>query len=270
MEQQKESQPQQEAKLTPKFPSESIKLPSEGKFYPPGHPLESGEIELYYPSARSEDILTSKNLITKGVVIDRFIESLIVDTNIDLNDVLLGDKNAIIVAARILAYGKDYQVKIECPSCSFIDQNINVDISEIEAKQIDFSLISAGTREFDVALPASKKTVRLRLLTHQDEKAIDSEIKQMKKLTKSQNDSEITTRLRYAIVALDGNPDRSIIKKFVDNMLSIDSLELRKGLLKVTPDVDMKFQFECKECSYSERMALPLGVSFFWPSGFGN
>ena len=61
-----------------KFPTEVIDLPSEGKLYPEGHPCLNGKIEIKYMTAKEEDILTSQNLIKKGVVIDRLLNSLII------------------------------------------------------------------------------------------------------------------------------------------------------------------------------------------------
>ena len=262
MEQQQQVPQQQQF---PKFPTEVIALPSEGRFYAEGSPLSSGNIELYYPTAKSEDILTSRNLITKGIVVDKFLESLIVDKRINMDELLTGDKNTIIIASRILAYGKDYSATVECPSCNQ-KQDIVIDLSALGTKEIDNSNIAPGTTAFNFVLPHAKSSVQFKLLTQGDEKAIDAEVKSMKKLTKSQGDSDVSLRLRYAIVSIDDNSDRVFIKKFVDNMLSLDSLALRNEIRRVNPDVDMMFPFECEACSYNERMTLPLGVSFFWPA----
>ena len=87
-----------------KYPTETIDLPSGGKLYPQDSPLSSGKIEIKYMTAKEEDILTSANLIKKGVVIDRLLDSIIVTEGVGIDDLILGDKNAIMVAARILAY----------------------------------------------------------------------------------------------------------------------------------------------------------------------
>ena len=247
------------------YPSEVIDLPSEGKLYPQDNPLSSGKIQLKYPTAREEDILTSKNLIQKGVVIDTFIESLVVNSAINLDSMLLGDKNAIVVAARILAYGKDYPVQVECPKCG-IKNELTVDISEMGTKEINLGEIQSGVNQFEIQLPMSKATVKFKLLNQGDEKDIDAEIRNMKKLMKGK-DAEITTRLRHAILSVNGDSDRGKIKQFVDTLLSIDSLALRRRIAELTPDMDMNFDFVCEECSHTERMAIPLTVQFFWPSG---
>jgi hypothetical protein len=253
--------------IKPTFPSEVIDLPSKGKLYDIENPLSSGKIELKYPTAREEDILTSKNLIQRGIVIDTFIKALIVNKQINTDSLLLGDKNAILIASRILAYGKDYPVEITCPKCSEKVEFV-IDLAEINTKELDYlDGRSVGFNEFECTLPASKAKVVFKVLTQGDENSIESELKSMKKLSGSKVDSEITTRMRYAIISTNGDDDRKTVKSFIENVLSVDSLAFRKEMSKISPDIDMKFEFECSSCGHSERMGIPLGVNFFWPSG---
>lgn len=250
-----------------KFPSEIIDLPSEGYFYPLDNPLSSGKIEIKYMTAREEDILTSKNLIQKGVVIDTLLKSLIV-SKINYNDLLIGDKNAVLIASRILAYGKDYEVQITCPHCSEKFQ-YNVDLSTFENKNIDTSGFEKGSRLFSYQLPHSKIILELRLATHSDEQSIESEIKSLKKISnKTGIDNEITTRLRTLIVSVNGDGSRESVNKFVNNdLLSKDSFELRKFLRNSTPDIDMSVDAECSSCGQTSNLQVPLTVDFFWPTG---
>nr|BAR35378.1 hypothetical protein [uncultured Mediterranean phage uvMED] len=249
------------------YPSEVVDLPSRGWFYDPTSPLASGKIDIKYMTAREEDILTSQNLIKKGVVLDKLLEALIVTPNVKLNDILVGDKNAIFIAARILAYGKDYKVKFKDPSNNE-DVEDTIDLSKIEPKEFDFDAYEKGSNIFSFELPFSKKTVHWTLLTHQDEQNIDTELKALKKFTKNKNEtSEVTTRLKYVIKAIDGNEDRSKIKSFVDReLLARDSLAFREHIKENTPDLDMTFNFESEDTGYEERMTIPLGVDFFYPS----
>ena len=255
---------------TPKkfeFPSEVVDLPSQGYFYDPTSPLASGKIDIKYMTAREEDILTSQNLIKKGVVRDKLLEALIVNPGVQLNDILVGDKNAIFVAARILAYGKDYKVKFKDPSNNE-DVEDTIDLAKIEPKEYEFEAHERGSNMFSFELPYSKKNIHWSLLTHRDEQNIDAELKSMKKFSKNKHETtEVTTRLKYVIKALDGAEDRAKIKQFVDrDLLARDSLAFREFIKENTPDLDMTFNFESEDTGYTERMTIPLGVDFFYPS----
>ncbi len=247
------------------FPTEVISLPSEGKLYPKENPLSSGQITIKHMTAKEEDILSSQNLIKKGIVLDKLIESFIVDKDVKLDDLLLGDKNAIFVATRRFAYGDSYgPLQIKCPSCRE-NNECTFNLGELSYKQIDFSKYEPNVNKFDVQLPYCKKTVTCKLLTSGDEKQIENEIKVLQKI-KTGNTAEVTTRLRYTIVAIDGNSNKQDIQKFVENELtSRDSLELRKQVKERTPDIDLNFNFKCEQCNHEERLGVPLTVQFFWP-----
>lgn len=249
-----------------KFPSEIIELPSQGYFYPEDNPLSSGKVEIKYMTAKEEDILTSKNLIQKGVVLDVLLKSLIVSP-IKYEDLLNGDKNAILIASRILAYGKDYEVSIECPHCKEKSSE-TFDLTEIPNKEIDTTIFKKNSMIYTYQLPYSKKVLELKLFTHADERLIENELKSYKKISnKNGVDPEVTTRLRYMIVSIDGNSDKKVINDFVNTeLLSKDSFELRQFSKKILPDVDMKINFECSACGKSSEMQLPLDINFFWPS----
>lgn len=246
------------------FPTEYIDLPSQGHFYPSSSPLSSGRIQLKYMTAKEEDILTSQNLIKKGVVLDEMLRALIVSPGVKLEDIFILDKNAVFVAARRLAYGDKYPVKITCPKCE-AENSVEIDLSEIKTKEFDFSKYKKGENSFEFELPVSKKTVAYKILTHKDEADIDAELKALAKISKTTS-PEMTTRLKYMVVSVNGDTDRGIIKKFVDNLPAKDSVLLRKYIRENTPELDMTFNFKCSECGHEERMALPLGVDFFWPS----
>lgn len=255
-------QPQKE-----KFAGEVIDLPSEGFFYPQESPLASGRIEIKYMTAKEEDILSSQNLIKKGIVLDELLKALILTEGVKLDDLLLTDKNAVFVAARRLAYGDNYKAtKITCPSCGQ-DSEMDINLSEIKTKPFDFSKYQRGVNVFEFVLPASKKTITYKLLTNGNNKDIETEIQKVEKIFKTGTAlPEITTRLKYMILSVDGNTDVGAIRKFVDGMLSRDSMALRKHIRENTPELDMTVEFKCPHCGHTERIALPLGVDFFWPS----
>jgi len=250
---------------TPDTPTEVIDLPSQGYFYPEGHPLTSGKIEMRYMTAREEDILTSQNLIRQGVVIDKLLQALIVD-KFNYNELLIADKNALMIAARVLGYGKDYEVEVACPACGEKSKHV-ADLTQFESKDIDFSRFTKGQNTFTFTLPASKKVLTLKFLTHADEKAVEEELKGLKKLNALTGvDSELTTRLKKTVVAIDGEEDRMTISNAVKGMLAVDSLALRKFLKEITPEIDTTFSFVCPHCGHeNEKIQVPIDVSFFWP-----
>lgn len=249
------------------FPTEMVPLPSKGLLYPEDHPLANGMVEMKYMTAREEDILTSQNLIKQGVVLDKLFESLIV-TPFNYGDLFVGDKNAIMVAARVLGYGKDYTVEIDDPFSPGNKQKLTIDLTQIEHKEVDYSPFENRASEFDYALPLSNRTVTFRLLTHDIEKQIKNELKTMNKtLVKTGIDKELTTRLKYVIVAVDGERGRATVDNFVDNELfAADSRALRQFIKEFSPDLDMTFTFVSDTTGEVKEMDIPLEVSFFWPN----
>ena len=261
------SQFKQEEVKKSNFPTEVIPLPSKGLLYPVDHPLADGFIEMKYMTAREEDILTSQNLIKQGVVLDKLFESLIV-TPVNYNDIYAGDKNAIMVAARILGYGNNYEVEIDDPFSPGERQNLTLDLSQIEHKEVDYSLFENRVNEFDYELPNSKRVVTFRLMTHKMEKEIQDELKANNKtFAKTGIDKELTTRLKHIIIAVDGERGRVAINNFVDNELfALDSRALRKYMREISPDLDMTFTFTSNATGETKEMDIPMDVSFFWPN----
>jgi hypothetical protein len=248
------------------FPTEIVPLPSRGLIYPEDHPLASGVIEMKYMTAKEEDILTSQNLIKQGVVLDKLFESLIV-TPIKYDDLYVGDKNAIMVAARVLGYGKDYVVEIDDLFSPGTKQKVTIDLTQIEHKEVDYSLLEQRKNEFDFELPQSKRVVTFRLMTHGLDKDIQAEVKSMtKQITRSGIDRELTTRLKNVITAVDGERGRATINNFVDNELfAMDSRALRAHIKEISPDVDMTFTFISDATGEAKEIDIPMDVSFFWP-----
>ena len=249
-----------------KMPTEVVELPSKGLLYPKSSPLSSGTVEMKYMTAKEEDILTNQSYIQKGIVLDKLLQSLIV-SNIDYNELIIGDKNAIMIAARVLGYGKEYAVEVQDP---FSDnkQKVVIDLTTIEPKEYDYDSITSGQNEFTFVLPTSKRTITFRLLTHGLEKKIKDDLKGYAKITKSTGiDKELTTRLKNLITSVDGKSETGTINTFVDNeLLAIDSRALRDEIKRVTPDLDMTFVFTSETTGETKVMDMPMDVSFFWPN----
>jgi len=242
-----------------KFPSEMVDLPSKGTMYPKDSPISSGQVEVKYMTAKEEDILTSQNLIKKGLVIEKLLDSLILTPDINTKDLILGDKNAIMVAARILAYGPEYTVEVTDPNTGNTFEH-TFDLSACPFKEVP-SDIDYSNNEFEMTLPASKLSVTFKLLDGIDEQEISKELKALKKLGQ---EAEVTTRLKRAIKSIDGNSELSVVNNFVQNMLSRDSRALREEMARITPDIDLKQEVEL-EGGETVTLDIPMAVEFFWP-----
>ena len=244
-----------------RFPTEIIDLPSKGLIYPESSPLSSGTVELKYMSAKEEDILTNANFIEKGIVIDKLLQSMII-SKIDYSELVVGDKNAILVAARILGYGAEYAVEITDKYGKKIP--VKIDLSKLENKPLDENLFVKGKNEFDFILPQSKVTVTFKILSHKDELEMTKELQGLKKAFP--NDSfEITVRLKHTISAINGDSSAEKVRYFVDNMLLTDSRALRKYINEITPDLNMTFSYEDSKGDVVEGVSIPMNINFLWP-----
>jgi len=237
-----------------KFPTEVVELPSKGLIYPKDNPLSSGKVEMKYMTAKEEDILTNTNYITKGIVLDKLLESLII-SKINYSDLIVGDKNALLIAARVLGYGKDYEF-------SYGGETLSVDLTTLNDKNLNSKdLIEEGINEFEFSLPSSKNTIAFKLLTHGDEKSIDRELQGLKKIRKDII-PEATTRLKYMITSIDGDREKKTIREFVDTyLLARDARALREEIRRVSPDVELKYYGDDVE----EAITIPVDLTFFWP-----
>ena len=232
------------------FPTETVELPSKGLIYPEDHPLRSGKVEMKYMTAKEEDILTNQNFIEKGVVLDKLLESLTMK-KFNIKDIHPGDKNAILVASRILGYGKDYEFEYE-------GTKYTVDLSLIDNKPFNTqNLTEKGYTRY--TLPSTEQEVVIRFLTEKDEEDIEREIKNSSKV--GIQSGEVTTRLKHQIMAVGDITDRNEIRKFVENhLLARDSRSLRNYIKDASPDVDLKFSTDS-----GEEVAIPITLNFFWP-----
>ena len=238
------------------FPAEEVTLPSKGLLYPKNSPLRKGIIEMKYMTAKEEDILTNPNLIENGTVIDKLLESLIVSP-IDYNTLLTGDKDAILVAARVLGYGKDY-------TFTHRGEEVTIDLTTIKDKQLDEKLIVDGKNEFKFDLPTAKIPITFKLLTHGDEQKIQRELKGLKKLNKEVS-RDLSTRMKYIITSIDGDYESKSIRNFVDTQfLARDARELRNYIRKIQPSVDLSHEYEDQNGNIL-KIDIPVGIGFFWP-----
>lgn len=254
---------------THKFPTEIVELPSKGLLYPAESSLSSGKLEMKYMTAKEEDILTTQSYIKQGVVLDKLFRSLIVGNGegkpVNYNELLIGDKNAVMIAARVLGYGKEYTCKVTTPSGD--QQDATIDLTSFDDKPLDESLYTKGINNFEFLLPASQRKVTFKILNHKDNAAVDLELKSVKKIKDGYGSKELTTRLIHAITSLDGDDDRGKIRSFVKNeLLAIDSRALRDNMRKMGPDVDLTVEIIDQETGEPFEITLPITANFFWPS----
>jgi hypothetical protein len=240
----------------PKFPTEVVTLPSKGLLYPADSPLRSGTIEMKYMTAREEDILTNSNYIQQGIVLDKLLESLIV-SKINFKDILIGDKNAILIASRILGYGQDYEFEVN-------GRTYQVDLTTLTDKELPTDVDYTKGNEFNFTLPASGTEITFKLLSHGDELAIEQELKGLKKINPNAS-PELSTRLKYMITSINGNREQKSIRDFIDNfLLAPDARAFREYYTKVQPDIELKFTPD-DENYVGEGIAVPISLNFFWP-----
>jgi hypothetical protein len=236
-----------------KLPTETIELPSKGLLYPEESELAKGTVEIKYMTAKEEDILTNQSYIKDGTVLDKLMKSLIV-TKIDYSSLLIGDKNAIMVASRVLGYGGKYNFE-------YNGESQEVDLSLVENKELKEELFQNRTNEFSFTLPHSKNEITFKFLSQKDEQAITRELEGLKKIDKN-NSPELTTRLKYLITSVEGKREPKDIRNFVDNyLLAKDSRALREYIREIQPDVDLTFFPN----DGNDRVNIPIGLSFFWP-----
>ena len=246
-----------------KFPTEIVDLPSKGLLYPEGHPLASGKIEMKYMTAREEDILTNQNYIKSGIVIDKLLQSMII-TKFEYKDLLVGDKDAIMLAARILGYGKDYSFSYY-PDYSDSEEKLTIDLTQLKEKILqEKNILAKGKNEFNFKLPNTGNEITFKLLTHGDEQGIEKEILGLKKIDPKGN-SEVTTRLRHMILSVNGDYDKKTIREFIEyGLLAKDSRAFREHFTSIAPGIDLKYSYTFDN-GVEEDITIPINTNFFWP-----
>ena len=239
------------------LPTETVELPSKGLLYPQDSPLSSGTIEMKYMTAREEDILTNTNYIADGSVMDKLLQSLIINKDIKLHEILVGDKNALMVAVRILSYGKDYDIK-------YRGESVKIDLTKLENKIVNYELFKERKNEFKFELPNTDNVVTIKCLTGADEKAILEEIEGNKKIKKDSN-TQLTSRLKHLITSVNGLKEKKDIRLFVDNyLLAKDARAIRKFYAAINPDIDLTYSYKNSQ-DRKEVLTVPIGIDFFWP-----
>jgi hypothetical protein len=264
LEQSQPTQPIPQQPLTYSPPTTHVNLPSGGEFYPPEHPLHGEDtIEVKHMTTREEEVLTSQTLIQKGLVVERLLESVILNKQIVPDSLLIGDKNAILVALRIDAYGAEYSVELGCPTCGETDtQKIDLSALGVQGTQENEEGETTDNGTFLVALPRTGAKVEIRPLTGHDEKQMSLAAKKAKKY--GLEERHITSQYNQMKVSVNGDTNPIAISSFIENLPAFDSRALRKAYKKITPDLDMNFDFQCDLCGHEQGMEVPITANFFW------
>ena len=247
-------------------PTQFVELPSEGKLYPVGHPLHNQEtIEVRFMTAKDEDILTSRSLLKKGIAIDRLIMNLVVDEKINPSTLLVGDRYAILVAARASAYGHFYKTNVKCPSCGEGSEHT---FNLLEPKVYngsdyeDYTVRKTDTGTYAITLPYTKLVVEVRMLTGQDEVKM---VQQIQKTNKNKGDISISDQMLTYIVSVNGYKETDVITHVVKNITATESRYIRNAYKSITPDLKVSGDFECLSCGHEQELEVPFGADFFWP-----
>jgi len=249
-------------------PVELVPVPSEGKVYGQETGLfDVKGLEIKAMTAREEDILSSRALIKKGTVVSELVRACMINKNVDVNNLLVGDRDSLMVSIRITGYGTRYGATVNCPDCGALHKDHDFDLSELEIKRLELNPISEGVNEFEYELPVSKKRVTFKFLTVKDDMNITRERERKQELFGSDYIAgTVTETLAAHIVSVDGIRDRSKIGMFINKMPALDSSKLRNFIKRSRPGLDMSANFQCTSCNSRNRIDLPIGISFFWPA----
>ena len=249
------------------IPVETVPIPSEGKIYSPDSGLHNvSSIKIKAMTAQEEDILSSRALIQEGTVITHLLRSCILEKNIDAENMILGDRNAIMVAVRITGYGVEYFADVTCPECGAKSSGHQFNLGELEIKRLSLSPVSPGENLFELMLPITKKTVHFSFLTGADEREISITSERRRKMMPGLKiDDVVTSRLTQSIKSVEGITDRNKINSFVKGMPARDAKTIRKYIQENEPGIDMSSWMGCPSCSKESKVSLPLGLGFFWP-----
>lgn len=248
-------------------PTEFVELPSKGLGYSDDHPLCGVDvIEIRFMTAKDEDILTSETLLRKGIALERLLENIIIDKSIDPKTMLIGDRNAIIIAARASGYGNIYETKVNCPNCGS-GASMSFDLSKPKIQEIDIESTEIFSKNdkgnYIIKLPQTNFDVEVRLLTGKDEHYL-TQLAQSKKKNKL-GDSAMTDQYKMMIRSVDGVEDRSVLDKFVEVMPASDSRFLRKAYKALIPNIKISEDFSCNSCGHEQELEVSFGADFFWP-----
>ena len=249
------------------IPVESVPVPSNGIVYNANSSLHNLKtVKIKAMTAREEDILASQALIKEGTTIDYLVDACVVEKGFNAKDLIIGDRNAMIVAIRITGYGSDYDVNTRCKFCSAFNEE-KVDLSNLAIKRLKIKPVRENENLFEYVLPVTKKKVLFKFLTSAEERLKQKKIETLEKASSGPFVGDVTINLEHSIVSIEGVADKNKIKHFIQNMPALDAKKLRNFIKENEPGVEMKFNYKCKNCgNLNENIDLPINRNFFWPA----
>lgn len=246
------------------YPNNVISLPSKGLLYDLNDPLSSGTVEMKFMTTKEENILTTESYIRQEIVIDKFLQSMVITPRFNYDSLLIGDKDALIIASRIYGYGELYTVEVTTPSGN--KQKVEINLEEIPNKEFDESQFQQRENRFTYKVESKKGTFDLefKLLTVGDQRKIGEKLKKVKSLGKE--DRQVSARLEQMILSVNGNSDPNLIRMFVENdFLAKDSRLFREYVAKLQPGPNMEIELVDEVTGEPFRTQITIGPNFFWP-----
>ena len=246
-------------------PVSSVKLPSRGLTYPPESPLYRLEsVDIKPVTAKEENILSSPVLIKKGIVLTTLMRACITNRTIDPDQMLVGDRNAILTAIRVSAYGPTYKARVTCPDCGE-GADHDFDLSKLTLKTLDEEPSGGpGTNQFDFKLPVSGRTATFKMMDAQTVANLERDVEAVRK--KTGQEQSVTLRLQAQVIALSGVSDPKKLAGALGDLAARDARALRAHMDDISPGVDMTQEYPCNSCGKTSEVDIPIGTEFFWPS----
>jgi hypothetical protein len=237
---------------------EQVSIPSKGICYPATW-TKDGKISLRPMTTEEEKILTTVRFVKSGKALDMIFKACLENKEIDVSELLSGDRSFLLYFLRAISYGAAYEYRVECPSCSTSFEttyNLNDMITRF---------LKDGFREpVEYILPMCKKKVHFRLMRGKDEiKLIEDRDRRLSNFGADQIDNTLTNRLSLVIESVDGNDDKVFIEKFINHMIAGDSAALRNFIDQEEPGISTDHTNICPKCAKEFTLDVPVGSSFF-------
>jgi hypothetical protein len=231
-----------------------VTLPSNGIYYS----NKKKTLKVAYLTAVDENILSSPNLMISNTIIEELLKSKILDKDIDIDELIEEDRQAVLIFLRNTAYGTTYKVTLTDPKTD-IDFEVELNLEKVPVK--DFTLVSDENDEFEYFMEKSKSKVKFKFLTKKQEEVINE-------LRKGWNGvgaaPVITRQLERMIKSINGETDQLALRNIIEKLPIKDSQDFRKFVKDNKPGLDLT-QTVIAPSGDKIQYVLGFGVEFFRP-----